>query len=179
MSFSSRHCSEALSFIKKSWLSLSPLRKRRLFNPFKCNVCIISNIHGFRWFKSPHSWIEREIKRYTRGNRRHPDFFSRSVFFWKAFAKKDCFCKYTMSACCKGGYTTIQRMTIPRLTKWRPDFDILMIQRLFFLKKRPNFFSYPSRVSLRDFSYPLRVLERTHTTPHWVFSTPGGSWFLV
>ena len=29
-------------------------------------------------------------------------------------------------------YTTIQRMTIPRLTKWRPDFDILMIQRLFF-----------------------------------------------
>ena len=69
----------------------------------------------------------------------------------------------------KNDYTTIQRMTIPRLTKWRPDFDMLMIQRLFFLKKRPKFFSYPSRVSLKDFSYPLRVLERTHTTPHGVF----------
>ena len=39
-------------------------------------------------------------------------------------------------------YTTIQRMTIRRLTKWRPDFDILMIQRLFFFlkKKAKNFF---------------------------------------
>ena len=41
-------------------------------------------------------------------------------------------------------YTTIQRMTIPRLTKWRLDFDILMIQRLFFLKKkRPKVFFLP------------------------------------
>ena len=69
----------------------------------------------------------------------------------------------------KLGYTTNQRMTIRRLTKWRPDLDMLMIQRLLFFKKRPKIFSYPSRVSLKDFSYPLRVLERTHTTPHWVF----------
>ena len=40
-------------------------------------------------------------------------------------------------------YTTIQRMTIPRLTKWRPDFHILMIQRLFFLKKKAKIFFLP------------------------------------
>ena len=41
-------------------------------------------------------------------------------------------------------YTTIQRMTIPRLTKWRPDFDILMIQRLFFFfKKKAKIFFLP------------------------------------
>ena len=40
-------------------------------------------------------------------------------------------------------YTTIQRMTIPRLTKWRPYFDILMIQQLFFLKKKAKFFFLP------------------------------------
>ena len=74
-------------------------------------------------------------------------------------------------------YTTIQRMTIPRLTKWRPDFDLLMIQRLFFLKKRPKFFSYPSRVSLKDFSYPLRVSETTFTTPHGVFLPLAGADF--
>ena len=74
-------------------------------------------------------------------------------------------------------YTTIQRMTIPRLTKWRPDFDILMIQRLFFWKKRPKFFSYPSRVSLKDFSYPSRVPERTYTTPHGVFLPLAGADF--
>ena len=78
------------------------------------------------------------------------------------------------------GYTTIQQMTIPRLTKWRPNFDILMIQRLFlFWKKRPKFFSSPSRVSLKDFSYPLRVPERTYTTPHGVFLPLAGVdfWF--
>ena len=75
-------------------------------------------------------------------------------------------------------YTTIQRMTIRRLTKWRPDFDILMIQRLFFLKKKgQKFFSYPSRVSLKDFSYPLRVPERTYTTPHGVFLPLAGADF--
>ena len=42
-----------------------------------------------------------------------------------------------------------------------------------FWEKRPNgIVSYPSRVSLKDFSYPLRVPERTHTTPHGVLSTP-------
>ena len=40
-------------------------------------------------------------------------------------------------------YTTIQRMTIPRLTKWRPDFDILMIQRLFFFEKKAKIFFLP------------------------------------
>ena len=38
---------------------------------------------------------------------------------------------------------TIQRMTIPRLTKWRTDFDILMIQRLFFFKKKAKKFFLP------------------------------------
>ena len=47
----------------------------------------------------------------------------------------------TVSLVCLFDYTTIQRMTIRRLTKWRPDFDILMIQRLFFFeKKAKNFF---------------------------------------
>ena len=31
----------------------------------------------------------------------------------------------------------------------------------FFWKKKANFFSYPSRVSLKDFSYPSRVPETT------------------
>ena len=75
-------------------------------------------------------------------------------------------------------YMTIQRMTIPRLTKWRPDFDILMIQQLFFLKKkRPKNFSYPSQVSLKDFSYPSRVPETTYTTPHGVFLPLAGADF--
>ena len=78
---------------------------------------------------------------------------------------------------CFNDYTTIQRMTISRLTKWRPDFDILMIQRLFFWKKKAKNFSYPSRVSLKDFSYPLRVPERTYTTPHGVFLPLAGADF--
>ena len=40
-------------------------------------------------------------------------------------------------------YTTIQRMTIRRLTKWRPDFHKLTIQRLFFLKKKAKNFFLP------------------------------------
>ena len=52
-------------------------------------------------------------------------------------------------------YTTIQRMTIPRLTKWRPDFDILMIQRLFFFwKKGQNFFPTPHGFHLKTFPTP-------------------------
>ena len=52
-------------------------------------------------------------------------------------------------------YTTIQRMTIPRLTKWRPDFDILMIQRLFFLKKKGQiFFPTPHGFHLKTFPTP-------------------------
>ena len=59
--------------------------------------------------------------------------------------------------------------TIP-LTKWPPDFDILMIQRLFFLKKKVKFFSYPSRVSLKDFSYPLQVPEFFYPWRELIFS---------
>ena len=47
------------------------------------------------------------------------------------------------------------------IDKMAADFDILMIQRLFFLKKKAKIFSYPSRVSLKDFSYPLWVPETT------------------
>ena len=51
-------------------------------------------------------------------------------------------------------YTTIQRMTIPRLTKWRPDFDILMIQRLFFLKKKAKKIFIPHGFHLKTFPTP-------------------------
>ena len=52
-------------------------------------------------------------------------------------------------------YTTIQRMTIPRLTKWRPDFDILMIQRLFFFEKKgQKFFPTPHGFHLKTFPTP-------------------------
>ena len=47
----------------------------------------------------------------------------------------------------------------------------------FFEKKRPKFFSYPSRVSLNDFSYPSRVPETTLTTPHGVFLPLAGADF--
>ena len=49
---------------------------------------------------------------------------------------------------------TIQRMTIPRLTKWRTDFDILMIQRLFFWKKGQKFVPTPHGFHLRTFPTP-------------------------
>ena len=52
---------------------------------------------------------------------------------------------------------------------WFSDFS--------FWKKRPKFFSYPSRVSLKDFSYRLRVPERTYTTPHGVFLPLAGADF--
>ena len=51
---------------------------------------------------------------------------------------------------------------------WFSDFS--------FWKKRPNFFSYPSRVSLKDFSYPLRVLHRKDS-PHGVFLPLAGADF--
>ena len=43
--------------------------------------------------------------------------------------------------------------------------------------KRPKFFSYPSRVSHKDFSYPLRLPETTWTTPHGVFLPLAGADF--
>ena len=46
-----------------------------------------------------------------------------------------------------------------------------------FEKKAKIFFNYPSRVSLKDFSYPLRVPERTYTTPHGVFLSLAGADF--
>ena len=46
-------------------------------------------------------------------------------------------------------------MTIPRLTKWRPDFDMLMIQLLFFLKKNgQKFFPTPHGFHLKTFPTP-------------------------
>ena len=48
-----------------------------------------------------------------------------------------------------------------------------------FEKKGQIYFPTPHGFSLKDFSYPSRVPERTYTTPHGVFLTPGGSWFLV
>ena len=74
-------------------------------------------------------------------------------------------------------YTTIPQMTIPRLTKWRPDFHILTIQRLFLLKKRAKFLAYPSRASLKNRFYPSRVLERTFTTSLTGFFYPW--WELI
>ena len=86
-------------------------------------------------------------------------------------------------------YTTIQRMTIPRLTKWRPDFDILMIQWLFFFKKAKFFFPTPHEFHLKTFPtpygcqkgltlpltgffYPWRVLifslKKLFLTPNWL-----------
>ena len=80
----------------------------------------------------------------------------------------------------KMDYTTIQRMTIPRLTKWRPDFDILMIQRLFFFwKKKAKIFFLPLTGFTWRLFLPLTGARKDLHYPSQGFSTPDGSWFLV
>ena len=46
-----------------------------------------------------------------------------------------------------------------------------------FENKSQNFFPTPHGFSLKDFSYPLRVPERTYTTPHGVFLPLAGADF--
>ena len=75
-------------------------------------------------------------------------------------------------------YTTIQRIDDSAIDKmaarfWHTDDSATFL----FEKKRPKNVSYPSRVSLKDFSYPLRVPERTYTTPHGVFLPLAGADF--
>ena len=69
-----------------------------------------------------------------------------------------------------------QRMTMSvDVTKWRPDFDIPIIQRLFWnIKKGQKNEIYPSRVSLKDHSsYPSALVPETTLNYYYIgFSYP-------
>ena len=62
----------------------------------------------------------------------------------------------------KNDYTTIPRMTIARLTKCRPDFHKLTIQRLVFSTKKGLIFfpTNPHRLCTKTALLPLTVLRK-------------------